>query len=108
MITFDAEFKVLEKEKRSVPRRDGNGTFDFEEIKLETTDKKPTVIVARSATQDMVIEPGTKAKMKICINSNASTNGRVFYNFVILSFQVTEGKKEDPVTPFELDDELPF
>ena len=109
MITFDAEFKVLSKEYKSIPRRDGNGTFDFEEVKLESVDKKPTVIVARLADKDMDVYAGETYKMKICISSTLTTSGKVFNNFAVMAFQVTGGKKEEPVTPFECEvDEIPF
>ena len=108
MITFDTEFKVLEKEDKSVPRKDGNGTFDFVEVKIETTDKKPTVIIARLADKEFDVYVGETYNMKIGITSAITTTGRVFNNFVVLAFQVTGQKKETPVTPFEVDDELPF
>ena len=110
MITFDTEVKVLERESKSVPRRDGNGTFDFTEVKLETIDKKPTCIVARLATEDMEIKVGQTCKARVGITSTLTSTGRVFYNFVILAFQVTGQAKEEPVAPFEMDidDELPF
>lgn len=109
MITFDTEFKVLEKEERSIPRRDGNGTFDFTEIKIETTDKKPTVLVARLANNDFDIDVGEIYNMRIGVSSTLTTTGKVFYNFVVLAFQVIGTKQEKPITPLELDDdEIPF
>lgn len=108
MITFDVEFKVLDKENKSVPRRDGNGTFDFTEVKIETTDKKPTTLLARLADKEMEIKVGGKYNMKIGISSTATSTGKVFTNFVVLAFQITDEPKEDPVIPFEADDEIPF
>lgn len=108
MITFDVEFKVLDKENKSVPRRDGNGTFDFTEVKIETTDKKPTTLLARLADKEMEIKVGGTYKMKIGVSSTATSTGKVFTNFVVLAFQITGEAKEDPVIPFEADDEIPF
>ena len=109
MITFDAVFKVLEKEERSIPRRDGNGSFDFVEVKIETIDKKPTTLVARLADKEMEIESDATYKMKICISSSVTATGKVFPNFVVTAFQVLDVKEEKPIVPLELDDdEIPF
>lgn len=109
MITFDTEFKVLAKEEKSIARKDGNGTFDFTEVKIETTDKKPTVLVARLAQKDFDVHVGSKYNMKIGLTSALTSAGKIFNNFVILAFQVIEEKVEKPMTPFEYDDDdLPF
>lgn len=108
MITFDTEFKVLSKENKSIPRKDGNGTFDFTEVKIETTDKKPTVLIARLATDDMNVNTGGVYNMKIGLTSALTSTGRVFNNFVIIAFQTVSQPEETPITPFEVDDELPF
>ena len=107
MITFDAEVKVLEKAKQSVPRKDGKGTFDFTEVKLETTDKKPTLLIARLADKDMDVDIEETYKMRFCINSFTTSTGKVFNNFVVLAFQTIGIPNEEPVEPFEYDD-LPF
>lgn len=108
MITFDVEFKVLEKENKSVPRRDGNGTFDFTEVKIETTDKKPTTLLARLADKEMEVKVGRTYNMKIGVSSTATSTGKIFTNFVVLAFQITGIQDDDPVIPFEMDDEIPF
>lgn len=109
MILFDAEFKVLEKEDKSIPRKDGNGTFDFTEVKIETTDKKPTVLIARLADKDADIFVGETYLMKISITSSLASNGRVFNNFVVSMFKGTGEPKLDVSQSHEFEgDEIPF
>lgn len=109
MILFDAEFKVLDKEDKSIPRKDGNGTFDFTEVKLETVDKKPTVIIARLADREMDVFVGETYLMKIGITSSLATNGRVFNNFIVSMFKVTGEPKMHELNKVELEgDEIPF
>ena len=108
MITFDTEVKVLEKEEKSIPRKDGNGSFDFTEIKIETTDKKPTTLIARLSSKEMEVDTGAIYKMKICLSSTVTATGKVFTNFVVLAFQCLSAKEEKEETiPLELD-EIPF
>lgn len=106
MITFDEEFKVLEKENRSVPRRDGNGTFDFTEIKIESLDKKPTVLSARLLNDEMASETGHKYNMRIGITSTLTVSGRVFTNFIVLATMPID--KQPETTVLLDDDDLPF
>ena len=109
MITFDVELKVLTKESKSIARKDGNGTFDFTEVKLETTDKKPTVLIARLANNDMEVSVGCIYNMKVGISSTLTSTGKLFTNFVVLAHQYVSGAKESTNTPTEVDiDDLPF
>lgn len=106
MILFDADFKVLSKEDKSIPRKDGNGTFDFTEVKIETTDKKPTVIVARLADKDADVRIGGTYTMKIGVTSSLGSNGRVFNNFVVSMFKTIDATSTEDVDPYG--DEIPF
>lgn len=109
MILFDAEFKVIGKEEKSLPRKDGNGTFDFTEIKLETTDKKPTVIVARLADKEMSLDTGETYLMKINITSTLASNGRVYNNFIVTAFKSTGEPKLSQLNRVEcVGDDIPF
>ena len=109
MITFNEKFKVLNKEDKSVPRRDGSGSFDFTEVEIETDDKKPTVLVARLLDQDMDVFVGETYDMRICINSTRGRDGRVWNNFTVMAFKIagTSGVDTEGYVPMA-DDEIPF
>ena len=76
--------------------------------KIETTDKKPTVLIARLATDDMNVNTGGVYNMKIGLTSALTATGKIFNNFVVIAFQTVSQPQETPITPFEVDDELPF
>lgn len=109
MITFNGVFEVMNKEDKSVPRRDGSGSFDFTEVELQTDDKKPTSLVARLADKEMDVYVGEKYDMRICINSNKGKDGRIWNNFTVLAFKLTGGAKKE-TSDYEplYDDEIPF
>lgn len=110
MILFNAKFKVNNKEFKSVPRRDGSGSFDFVEVELETVDdKRPTDLVARLVKSDMDIDVGETYDMRIAVNSNKGRDGRIWNSFTVMSFGLTETQKKEvkEYAPLEVD-ELPF
>ena len=76
---------------------------------METTDKKPTVLIARLGTTDMDVSVGCIYNMKIGISSTLTATGKVFMNFVVLAQQYVSGAQEVKSIPTEVDlDELPF
>lgn len=110
MILFDVKAKVIDKQNRSIPRRDGNGTFDFTEVTLECFDNQTTRISARLANQEMEVNTGTQAKFKIGLTSNVRMDGRIWNSFVIMAFQA-DGVAEKPKTeyqPLDIEDDIPF
>ena len=109
MITFDVTGKVLSKEDRSIPRRDGNGTFDFIEITIQAEDKQSTRFVARLADPEMEVYDGETYKFRIGLLSNEGRDGRIWNNFVVMAFK-TEGESKPTAKDYEpiIDDELPF
>lgn len=109
MITFCEVFEVKDKVDKSVPRKDGNGTFDFTEVELESDEKKPTTIIARLVNNEMEVAIGKKYDMRICISSFKARDGRVWNNFAVMGAKPSDNQKSDPAEHESLyDDEIPF
>lgn len=108
MISFDVIGKVTTKEDRSIPRRDGNGSFDFTEITIEADDKQSTRFVARLSDSEMAVSTGGIYKFKIGIGSNEGRDGRIWNNFVVIAFK-PEGEQPQQEPDYEpIDDTIPF
>lgn len=109
MISFNDKFKVLNIENKSIQRKDGNGTFDFTEVELETVDKKPTVLVARLVDKEMEVSLGRTYDMRIIMNSTRGRDGRVWNNFAIMAFKTADDVKQE-ASDYEplADDDIPF
>jgi len=108
MIKFTAKLTVKKIEKKSVTKRDG-GTFDFEEITLEHTTKKPTKLVAR-CMEDVRhrIHTGLTAEMDVAISSFEGKDGRVFNNFLIVEVEDVAQPTPAPQTNESAFDDIPF
>ena len=109
MILFDVKGKVLSREDRSIPKRDGSGAFEFTEITIESDDKQGTKLVARLLNKEMTVQVYGTYTFKIGLGSNEGRDGRIWNNFVVMAFKGEGNTKAAPVTDYEpIDDDLPF
>lgn len=108
MIKFNAEFKVNKIEHKSVTKRDGT-PFDFIEATLEEGLKRKTYIVAR-VNEDIArqLKEGEKSILQIEVTSWKRDDGKIWNNFVVTDVAIPEIFRQDPVKPFEADEDIPF
>lgn len=109
MILFDVKGKVLSREDRSIPKRDGSGAFEFTEITIESDDKQGTKLVARLLNKEMTVQVYGSYTFRIGLGSNEGRDGRIWNNFVVMAFK-PDGNTQ-PVTTSDydpIDDDLPF